>query len=887
MRGKQRLLILLLWMVCSIAGFASGPRLINVSTVAQGNGGTMVTLHTDGAFTHNEYRPADGVLLVDLVGVSAGELNGSNRPLNAPGVKSYHVIGSMGVNGVPVARVELNLAAHAKVRVSPSREGLAIAVLAPPEPVAAVQPGRTQVKTASVTSSATLGKPALAPPPSGHPVEVQDIRVFPAKDGNSTIVEVAASGPLTAHAIMLSDPDRIVLSLHNALPAGGRSKTVSVNDRGVVDVRMGCYQESPPITRVVVDLNTAREFDLANQGGKLSLNVRPPAEGKRAAKTPAGSHGRKLSSSAGFPSASTMLLTDGSSDTPSATPAATAPAANGKSSTAAPGTTAAPSTGTSPISKSRKAAAGTPALAKKSASPVPSASNASLASASNAASAPKANSTSIAPETKGGGSSAQDFVMVQPQVQARVSDKNPNETSPPAQNTLMAQATPPPPVVKPPDAESKAALAASRKAVNFAAQDRQAVPVPEKHIFTGEPISVNLKDVDLKDFFRLIHEISGLNIVLDPNVAGSLTLVLDDVPWDQALDIVLKNNGLDRQLDGNVLRIARRDTLRDEAESRRKQQEAQMLAVDKVTVTRFLSYARAKDVQAVIKRLLSARGDIVADDRTNGLIISDVPSVIPPVDILLSQLDRKTQEVEIEARVVAATRTFAREIGTQLGLNWGNSSTTVSGAQGSSNSSTSSSGTTTSTPLFSNLGATAATSGLSLVNIGHSYSIDAVLTMAESHGLAKVLSRPRVITQNNVQAVVKQGERVPVTTQGQLDGPATTSYVEAVLRLTVTPQITVENTIFLNIDIENTTESGTQINDNPVFLTEQATTQVLVTNGGTVVIGGVVQAKNSVNVDQVPLLGSIPYLGNLFKHRTVSTETQELIFFITPHIIET
>ena len=159
--------------------------------------------------------------------------------------------------------------------------------------------------------------------------------------------------------------------------------------------------------------------------------------------------------------------------------------------------------------------------------------------------------------------------------------------------------------------------------------------------YTGEPISVNLKDVDLKDFFRLIHEISGLNVVLDPNVKGTLTIVLDDVPWDQALDIVLKNNDLARQLEGNVLRIATVETLRKEAESRRAQVEAEALAVDKVTVTRFLSYAHSKDVVPTVKNFLTQRGDVISDDRTNALIIQDIPSVMPahrpPADAARSQ----------------------------------------------------------------------------------------------------------------------------------------------------------------------------------------------------------------------------------------------------------
>ncbi len=221
-------------------------------------------------------------------------------------------------------------------------------------------------------------------------------------------------------------------------------------------------------------------------------------------------------------------------------------------------------------------------------------------------------------------------------------------------------------------------------AVNLAAEQKaqagqQAAATGPK--YTGEPISVNLKDVDLKDFFRLIHEISGLNVVLDPNVHGTLTVVLDDVPWDQALDIVLKNNDLARELEGNVLRIATVDTLKHEADGRRAQIESEAAAVEKVSVTRFLSYAKAKDVIVTVKKFLSQRGDVVADDRTNAVIVNDIPRVLPIIDRLLTQLDRKTQEVEIEARVVAATRQFARDIGTQLGFGWGNGHSAIGGNQ--------------------------------------------------------------------------------------------------------------------------------------------------------------------------------------------------------------
>lgn len=441
-------------------------------------------------------------------------------------------------------------------------------------------------------------------------------------------------------------------------------------------------------------------------------------------------------------------------------------------------------------------------------------------------------------------------------------------------------------------------------AINMAAMQQRAAATTQpvmasttgcnRNRYDGEPISVNLKDVDLRDFFRLIHEISGLNVVLDPNVKGSLTIVLDDVPWDQALHIVLKNNGLDCQLEGNVLRIATNKTIKAEADDRRAQIEAQALAVELITINRYLSYAAAKDIVPTLKTFLSARGSVIADERTNSLIISDIPGTMPNVDRLIRELDRKTQEVEIEARVVAASRSFARDIGTQLGFGFANSTTFVGGGQGGTSplvctgSACFNGGTI---PLFSNLRAGGTTnSGIAISTEAAGYRLDFILTAGENRGLLKILSRPRVVTQNNYLAVVKQGTRIPVITGAQLGGPPTVTYIDAFLRLTVRPQITAEGTIFLNIDVENTVPDFSRVtadNQNPLLLTQQATTQVLVTDGGTVVIGGVIQTQNNVAINQVPLLGNIPVFGNLFKRRNVSTSTQELIFFITPKIIQT
>ena len=467
------------------------------------------------------------------------------------------------------------------------------------------------------------------------------------------------------------------------------------------------------------------------------------------------------------------------------------------------------------------------------------------------------------------------------------------------------------PSINQPPFATHASLAAEPAVINAALQQQQSSPAGTTVAvsgpsttncttgrYTGEPFGMNFKDLDLKDFFRLIHEISGLNVVLDPSVKGSVTIVLDDVPWDQALAIVLENNGLACTLQGNVLRIATLDTMKTEAEQRRAQQDAQALAVPKQTITRYMSYGHAKDAVTVVKKFLSARGDVVADDRSNALIVEDIPSVLPKVEELIKMLDRKTPEVEIEARVVASTRTFARDIGTQLGVAYGTGNSAVGGATVPSPIDISNlvprfitaPGDNKSIPLFSNLAANAPNSGIAFTTATNGFRLDFILTMAESRGLVKILSRPHIVTQNNISALIKQGSRIPVVTNAQLGGPPTVTYIDAFLRMTVVPQITADNTIFLNVDVENTTPDFSRVTTtqlNPVLNTQQATTQVLVSDGGTVVIGGVIQTQNSVAIAQVPLLGSIPFLGNLFKHTLVNTSTAELIFFITPKIIQT
>src|SRR6202161_379724 len=436
-----------------------------------------------------------------------------------------------------------------------------------------------------------------------------------------------------------------------------------------------------------------------------------------------------------------------------------------------------------------------------------------------------------------------------------------------------------------------------------AAAAQQAATPPPAGRYSGEPISVNLKDVDLRDFFRLIHEISGLNVVVDPAVKGSLTIVLDDVPWDQALDIVLKNNGLDKQLDGNVLRIATKDTLKKEADQNRELAKAQAEAADVVTTTRQLSYAKAEDLVATLKKFLSSRGDVLADVRSNTLIIRDIPSVLPVMDNLLRQLDRKSQQVEIEARVVAANRSFTRDIGTQFAaaVSLGGGQSLLGGAStvgtspivrnsplplppiivgnGGANV------TSGSMPLITNLGASTPTSALSYAFSSQNFALDFIISAAEERGVGKLISKPKVITQNNQKAIVKQGTKIPVQTI--VNNTVSVQFVDAVLELDVIPQITADGTIYMDVDVKNDAidSSIPRVQGIPAIDTQESNTKVLIADGGTVVIGGVIVTQQRTDVQQVPLLGSLPVVGNLFKHTTVSSTAQELLFFLTPRIL--
>jgi type IV pilus assembly protein PilQ len=687
--------------------------------------------------------------------------------------------------------------------------------------------GGLEIHVTGATARKTQADAASAPS-AEKPGSISRIREISVDRGTDSLnVEISGSGPMTATTMRLAHPDRVVVDIPNSL-LQGRAREIAVNSSDVKSVRVARFDAG--VTRIVLDMAQMREFQVVPEGNKLVVKLHDGANSAKPAPLP--------ETKTTVVAANTNVAPQPESQ-PAAVPAS---AATNKTET--------------------KIVEATPSRAE--------------IAASRFAHDPVAPSGNQPPFAAHGSMAAQPAaVNAALQQQQQQPQALPQAVPQPVQSTSAGTA-----------------VAVSTPAAGNCTTGR----------YTGEPFGMNFKDLDLKDFFRLIHEISGLNVVLDPSVHGSVTIVLDDVPWDQALAIVLDNNGLACTLQGNVLRIATLETMKTEAEARRAQQEAQALAVPKESFTYYLSYGHAKDAMPIIKKFLSARGDVVADDRSNALIVEDIPSVLTKVASLVRTLDRKAPEVEIEARVVASTRTFARDIGTQLAAGFGSGPNAVGGGLGANSPISvtlpggqvprfiTGAGDATTLPLFSNLGATGPTSGIEFSNATAGFRLDFILTAAESRGLLKILSRPTITVQNNIAALIRQGSRIPVVTQAQLGGPPTVTYVDAFLRLTVTPQITAENTIFLNVDVENTVPdfsrvSGSQLN--PTLNTQQATTQLLVTDGGTVVIGGVIQTQNSVAIAQVPLLGSIPLLGNLFKHTNVNTSTAELIFFITPKIIQT
>jgi type IV pilus assembly protein PilQ len=474
---------------------------------------------------------------------------------------------------------------------------------------------------------------------------------------------------------------------------------------------------------------------------------------------------------------------------------------------------------------------------------------------------------------------------------------------PKAAARLASQATKPVVAAKPASFQQQAAAPAINDAMPGAQRPTAEVTEGRKR-YTGHPVSLDFQNADLRSVLRTFAEISGLNMVIDPAVQGTVDIVLTEVPWDQALDIILRGNQLGYTVDGTIVRIAPLKVLAAEEDERRKLADAQALSGDLRVRTFALSYAKAQELQPLLTRsALSQRGQIQVDPRTNTLIITDLTDRLTTAENLINILDRPEPQVEVEARVVTTTRDFAREIGIQWGLNGrvdpeiGNTTGLAFPNRGSIGGRTG----TLSGPEVSNdpradprqragsvvnlcvPGASSAI-GLALGAINGAFNLDVALSALERAGKGRILSTPRLTTQNNIEAEVAQGIQIPIQTVA--NNTVTVSFKDAVLMLKVTPQITSANTVIMRITVENATpDFGRDVQGIPPIDTQRALTQVQVNDGATTVIGGIFVSRESSNINRVPFVHRIPLLGWLFKRDEIQDESRELLIFITPRIL--
>ena len=426
--------------------------------------------------------------------------------------------------------------------------------------------------------------------------------------------------------------------------------------------------------------------------------------------------------------------------------------------------------------------------------------------------------------------------------------------------------------------------------------------------YTGAPISMYFQRSDLRAVLRVFasDEVSGLNIVIDPSVQGEVNVDLTDVPWDQAFDIILRTNGLAYEVDGTVVRITSVQRLQQEAEAQalllQREAEAGVLMIE----TFPLSYARAEDLtQLLTSTVLSARGEVFTDTRTNTLIIRDLDARLTAVRNLLGSLDRAQPQVEIEARIVEATHESARQLGIQWGVTGrvaqdiGNTlpfsfpnrggitgRTGLPDGQGPSGLDSRALPDENAATVV-NLGANAATSaiGLTLGAVNGALNLDIALSALESQGEARVLSSPHIVTQNNVQAEIVQGDQIPYQTVA--NNTVTTQFVDAALILRVTPQITTQNTVIMQVEVTNDfPDFARQVeNGPPAIKTQRATTTIQVADGETTVIGGIFKNTERELNQNTPFLNRIPFLGWMFRNSDTSARTEELLIFLSPRIV--
>lgn len=412
--------------------------------------------------------------------------------------------------------------------------------------------------------------------------------------------------------------------------------------------------------------------------------------------------------------------------------------------------------------------------------------------------------------------------------------------------------------------------------------------------FTGRRINIDLQDADIHTVFRFLAEYGDVNIVASDDVKGKVTVRLVDVPWDEALAAVLQSKGLGAQQFGNIIRVAPLETIKAEEQNRLEEQKARQEREDLGIYVAPLNYAQADELVEQIESLLSERGSVEVDARGNQLIIRDRESILATVRSVLSRVDTPNRQIIIETRFVEANSSFTQALGIQWGMGLDASAATgfptglffpnsvgVSGSQGSF---TGANGGAADNLLFDMGVQSQSALSLSFGSISGLIDVDARLMAAETEGVGRITSTPRVRVMDNETARVEQGTRIPYLSVS--NGGTQVQFVQASLQLEVTPHITAEGTIFLDISIQNDRpDFGQAVQGQPAIQTKQVETRVLVADGDTAVLGGVFSSEESKAMARVPGLGKIPLLGYLFRNSAVSQRQNEMLVFITPRIV--
>jgi type IV pilus assembly protein PilQ len=421
--------------------------------------------------------------------------------------------------------------------------------------------------------------------------------------------------------------------------------------------------------------------------------------------------------------------------------------------------------------------------------------------------------------------------------------------------------------------------------VSAVVEERDEPVNPSKYV--GRKISLDFQDAEISDIIRLIAEVSTLNIVLGEEVKGKMTLKLANVPWDQALETILRVNTLGQQRDGSIIVISSLASITQRQEEEAKAKDTGMRAEDRVTRVIYLNYAQAQTLSEPLKKLLSPRGDISVDIRTNTMVVKDIPSSIEDVVKMAKTLDTRTPQVSIEARIVQVSPKFTRSLGVQWGANYGDIlggniiRLATPNGQSPGGFGAIAPGLGVNVPASNNLGGVGFTFGRFTDS---PITLDLRLSAGETQGLTKIVSTPKVTVLDNLKATISQGESIPFQTSSSQGGTQTT-FQEAALTLEVTPHISSDGGIIMNVKVKKNAPGEQRSNAGPSIIKKEAETSVLILDGETIAVGGIQETVEAETTSGIPFLMDIPFIGRLFKNKEVRKENTELLVFITPKIV--